>query len=301
MIAVETARYLERCGVRLGHVHVEVNLVGLRGRRGRDARVAEESEALQPGLRIADLFGAVRLLLLHLDLAPDYLVRGFRVAADIDAVDQHFVARIDHEHHVDPLVRVDQLRVRIDVDVRVAAVRVEIRQRQLLPLQARSAEQIPALHRQQLAQFAPRKLQVTFDIDPPDPVRRAFVDRDYDRDFLAAADYLRRRNLHVEVAVVVVKSRQPIDVFLKFPLIERAPSRDPAQQLAVGPRRHVGLQSRRRKRVVADEFDLRDLDLRPFHHVEFAERRIVGLRDRLETYLGVGVARVRINLRDVVD
>ena len=195
----------------------------------------------------------------------------------------------------------DQLRARIDVDVRVAAIRIEIRQRQHLPLQRRSAEQLPALHRQLLAQFAARKLQVAFDIDPADAVRRALVDRYHDRDFLAVADYLRRRNLHVQVAVVVVKGRQPIDVLLKFLRVERAPSGDPAQQLAVGSRLHVVLQNRRRKRVVAHELDLRDLDLRPFHHVEFAERRVVGLRDRLEGYLGVGVALVRVNRGDVVD
>src|SRR5208282_1323641 len=82
LIAVESARHLERCGVGLGHVHVQVYLVGLRRRRGGDARVAEESQPVQPHLRIPDLFGAVRLLLLNLDLAADYLVRGLGVAAD---------------------------------------------------------------------------------------------------------------------------------------------------------------------------------------------------------------------------
>ena len=242
MIAVETAGHLERRGVGLGHVHVQVNLVGLRRRRGRDARVAEESQPLEAGLRIADLLGAVRLLLLHLDLAPDDLVRSLGVAGDVDAIDQHFVARIDQEHDVDPLVGADQLCARIDVDVGVAAVGVEIRERQHLPLQRRAAEQLPALHRQQPAQFVARKLQVAFDLDPADPVGRALVDRDYDRHMPAAAHDLRRRDLHVQVAVVVVKRGQPIDVLLQLLLIERAPSGDPAQQLAVSFRLHVVFQ-----------------------------------------------------------
>ncbi len=70
---------------------------------------------------------------------------------------------------------------------------------------------------------------------------------------------------------------------------------------AVGPGLHVGFEHGRRKRVIADELDLRDLDLGPFTNVELAERGVVGLRNRLEDHLGVGVALVRVYLFDIVD
>src|SRR5277367_6023973 len=301
LVAVEAARHLERGGIGLSHVHIQVDLVGLRGRRRRDARAAEETQPVQPHLRIANFFGAVRLLFLHLDFTADNLVGRLRIATDIDAVDQHFMARIDHEYDIDALDGRHQLRARIDVDVSVAAVRVEIRQRQHLPLEAGAAEQLPGLQRQQPAQLVARKFQIARDVDVADAVGGALVDCHDDRDVVAVAQDLRRRNLHVEVAVVVVKCGQPVDVRLQFLRIERAPLREPAQQPAVGPGLHVVFEHRRRKRVIADELDLRDLDLGPFTNVEFAERRVVGLRNRLEGHLGVGVALVRVHLLDVVD
>ena len=53
--------------------------------------------------------------------------------------------------------------------------------------------------------------------------------------------------------------------------------------------------------MIARELDIRDLDLRPFVHVEFGERRVVRLRDWLEGDLGVGVALVGVYRGDLVD
>jgi len=91
----------------------------------------------------------------NLDLAADYLVRVSLLPLILTRVDQNFVAGLNHEHYVDPLVGVDQLVVRIDVDVGIAAVRVEIRQREHLRCNA-EPRNTARLHGQQLAQFASR-------------------------------------------------------------------------------------------------------------------------------------------------
>src|SRR5262249_6265679 len=94
----------ERAGLRLLHVDDDLHAVVL-GRAARgDVHLLEEAEALQRVLALAKLARREELLLLEPHLAPDDLVAGLRVPGDLDAIDDHLLAAIDLERHVDLLV-----------------------------------------------------------------------------------------------------------------------------------------------------------------------------------------------------
>ena len=100
-------------------------------------------------------------------------------------------------------------------------------------LQHGAAEQLAALHGELFAQFAARELEVALDIDSADAIRSALVDHERHGDLVAVAIDPGVLDLDAQIAVVIVIRGQPIDVFLKPLLIERAPSGDPTQQAAV--------------------------------------------------------------------
>src|SRR5579885_3459970 len=179
-VAVHAAGQLQRGGVPFGDVYVQVDLVGLRGRLGGDADLVEESQPVQPHLGFPYRLRRIRLLLLNLHLAANYLVRGLGVAGDDDPVDQHLVPGGDVKGHVDPMRRRIEPGARIDIDERVAPVRVEIGQGQHVMLHRGALETLARLDGQQRQELAARKAEVSGDRDPAKPVRLAFIDLEQD-------------------------------------------------------------------------------------------------------------------------
>ena len=95
------ARDREFAGRLLLDVDIDHDPVGRRAGLVRDLDGLEEVEVLEPPLGAVDQDAIVGIALGDLELAPDHVVAGACVAADVEALDVDARALLHHERHVD--------------------------------------------------------------------------------------------------------------------------------------------------------------------------------------------------------
>ena len=106
--------------------------------------------------------------------------------------------------------------------------------------------------------------------------------------------------MHLQVAVVVIKSGKTVDIFLQLGAVERAGVEEAAQKVMLA-RRHQPAQPARRERIVADELDGADFNQRSFAYVEYANRGVVGPGHCAKRDVGVEIALGLVDLAEGLD
>ena len=164
----------------------------------------------------------------------------------------------------------------LHVDEGVAAIGIEIRQRQHVMLQGRAPELVTRFDGYERGQFGARIFQVAGDIDAADLKDRSLIDGDRQLEPLGYASDDGLSDMDVQIAVVVVEGCDAIGIVVELFLVEHARAGDQAQQRDVVGGIHLGAQFAGRKRVIAGEIDLSDVDLGAFGDRERSDFGVIG-------------------------
>src|SRR5712671_6264942 len=284
-------------------VDVEDDAVGCRSRVGRDLHLFEVAQVLQAALGPSNQRPVVGVAFGDIELAPDHVIAGADVAADIDLLDVDARAILDREGEAD------------GVGLRVAiSARTHRREGKTLPrrfdrhvldglLHRLGVEDLAWRHPQSRAhQSRIQRAHVRAHIHRSNPELLALLDDEFHHEAARSRIELNRRrhDAHVDIAMLQIEAPQQLAVGLDAIGIIDVVALQERQEPRLGRPHHL-LEAEAGIDAVADELDGPDIGARALVDLEHQIDAAVGQVDDDRIDANVIAAAASIDLDDALD
>ena len=255
-----------------------------------------------PPLGAIDQRAVVRIAFGDIELAPDHVVAGADIAADIDALDIGAGALVDDEGDADRAGLRIAVAARAHGGERIAAPRHLDGHLLDRLLDRLAVVDVARAHAQDRAQrLRIDGADVGLNVDGAEMVQRPFFDREGDDEALLGGIVFagRRDDLHVGIAVLEVEAPDQIAVGLHAVGVVDVGGLQEAQEIGLGGLDHL-FQAPRRIGLVADEIDRLDAGLLALLDHENQIDAVVRPLDDLRRHGDVEAAVAVIDLDDAL-